>query len=393
MTILSVAHLHKSFALYDTPIARIKAALLGRQSSHRYHALQDISFSLLAGESVAILGRNGAGKSTLLKLITGVLLPDSGELHHAGRITGLLELGTGFDHALTGRENIKINGILLGITEYELLHLADQIIAFSELDAFIDQPVRTYSSGMIMRLGFSIAIHANPACLIVDEALAVGDARFQQKCLDWMRRFQQRGGALLFVSHDLAAIKQLCQRAMVLDQGKLVYEGDALSACNYYETSLVEVKVKMMKQSDGLVQLLACRWLDHEGQEIMPITGQYIELSIELALSETLQDMSLGFMIRDRLGQDLMGSNTQLLANSPIMWSAGRLEVRFPMIMNLMSGEYVLFIALHDAMDYTKNVQLWQQTAENFTVVSSDSQMSVGQVYCALQPPFWRHLS
>jgi lipopolysaccharide transport system ATP-binding protein len=246
---------------------------------------------------------------------------------------------------------------------------------------------------MIMRLGFSIAIHANPACLIVDEALAVGDARFQQKCLDWMRRFQQRGGALLFVSHDLAAIKQLCQRAIVLDQGKVVYEGDALSACNYYETSLVDVKTKVMKQSDGFVQLLACRWLDHEGQEIMPTTGQYVELSLALNLNETLYNMSLGFMIRDRLGQDLIGSNTQLLNASPEVWHRGRLEVCFPMTMNLTPGEYVLFIALHDAVDYTKNVELWQQTAENFTVVSADSQVSVGQVYCALQPPTWRSLS
>lgn len=229
-----VDQLSKRFRLYRKPADRLKEMLL-RRTCHRTHtALDGISFEVPAGQTLGILGRNGAGKSTLLKILTGVLKADAGSFEINGRITGLLELGTGFDFELSGEQNIITNGLLLGMSREEITQRHDDIVRFSELGEFIREPLRTYSSGMVMRLAFSIAIHAEPACLVVDEALSVGDAHFQQKCMRRIREFRQRGGAIIFVSHDLNAVKMLCDRAIVLEGGKNVFEGEPEAAVNYY---------------------------------------------------------------------------------------------------------------------------------------------------------------
>ncbi|HKR47623.1 MAG TPA: ABC transporter ATP-binding protein, partial [Paraburkholderia sp.] len=181
--VLKVERVSKQFRIYRRTSDRLVEGLLKRQRHRVHKALDDVSFELRQGEAIGVLGQNGAGKSTLLKLVSGVLTPDAGTIERNGRITGLLELGTGFDGKLTGRQNIAVNARLIGMTGEEIEARFDSVVAFSELGEFIDAPVRTYSSGMVMRLGFAVAIHADPVCFIVDEALAVGDARFQQKCL------------------------------------------------------------------------------------------------------------------------------------------------------------------------------------------------------------------
>lgn len=190
---IAVNGITKRFKLYAKPSDRLKELVFGRCYHHTYTALDNVSFKVGKGEAVGILGKNGAGKSTLLKLLTGILLPDAGRIDIQGKVTGLLELGTGFDFNLSGLENITTNGLLLGMTPAEIRSLRDQIIAFAELEHYIKEPLRTYSSGMVMRLAFAIAIHANPDCFIVDEALSVGDAHFQQKCMRKIRRFRERG--------------------------------------------------------------------------------------------------------------------------------------------------------------------------------------------------------
>jgi homopolymeric O-antigen transport system ATP-binding protein len=197
-------------------------------------ALRDVNFSVEPGDVVGIIGANGAGKSTLLKILSRITDPTEGYVRLRGRVASLLEVGTGFHPDLTGRENIFLNGVMLGMTKAEVLSKFDEIVAFSELEKFLDTPVKHYSSGMYVRLGFAVAAHLDPEILIVDEVLAVGDMAFQKKCLGKMGEFGESGRTILFVSHNIAAMVNLCQKGIVLQQGQLTFEGDAKSAANYY---------------------------------------------------------------------------------------------------------------------------------------------------------------
>ena len=219
---LTVENICKGFRLYKSPSDRLLEIFLRENRHSYYQALDNINFQLGPGQSMGIIGSNGAGKSTLLKLLLGVLIPDSGKIMLKGRITGLLELGTGFNPELTGLENLRTNALLIGMSESEVTEKTEEIIDFSEIGLFISEPLKIYSSGMIMRLAFSIAIHANPDCFVVDEALAVGDAYFQQKCIRKIIEFRESGGALIFVSHDLNAVRLLCDRVLVLEKGKIL---------------------------------------------------------------------------------------------------------------------------------------------------------------------------
>jgi len=187
-----------------------------------FHALTDVSFDVRRGECLGVIGRNGAGKSTTLGLIAGVLRPSTGSVETHGRICPLLELGAGFNSELSGRENIVLNGILLGLTRREVTERSAEIIAFSELEQFIDAPLRTYSTGMVARLGFSVAVHLDPDILLIDEALAVGDETFQQKCLQRMQQFRDRNTTMVFVSHDVDAVARISDRVALFDHGRLV---------------------------------------------------------------------------------------------------------------------------------------------------------------------------
>lgn len=386
MNLLSVNQVSKTFTFYERPLDRLKDRLLGGARSHQHQALSQISFQVSAGESIGILGKNGAGKSTLLKLITGVLMPDEGSIQHHGRITGLLELGTGFDLILSGRDNIRINGVLLGMTEVELIEQTPHIIAFAELGDYIDHPVRTYSSGMMMRLGFAIAIHANPACFIVDEALAVGDVRFQQKCIQHIKQFQQQGGALLFVSHDLNTVKMLCQRALVLHQGQLICDADPSEAASVY--------YRLMAQADNAtlappqvaeqVRIASVNFYDSAqdtlAQSLVPQQSYRLCFTIH---ADSNAELTLGFMIKDRFGQEVFGTNTHLLQQS-LSFEAGKVHrVCFELLCTLGPGQYSLSASLHAGADHSQGCQHWLDHALSFEVHGWPNYPYVG---LAIQP-------
>jgi ABC-type polysaccharide/polyol phosphate transport system ATPase subunit len=234
---ISVQGISKLYRSYDSPVGRLKEILLhGQRKYHRdFWALRDISFEVLAGETVGVIGRNGAGKTTLLQIIAGVLQPTEGAVRVEGRVTALLELGSGFNHEYTGRENILLSGQILGFSEEEMRARLDVIVKFAELEEFINQPVKTYSTGMIMRLAFAAAIHVDPDVLIVDEALSVGDVYFQRKSLDRIEYFRQAGKTVLFVSHDPRLIQRFCTRALWIEAGQMAMIGPAKEVVTAYE--------------------------------------------------------------------------------------------------------------------------------------------------------------
>jgi ABC-type polysaccharide/polyol phosphate transport system ATPase subunit len=223
---ISVKNLTKTYRIFGHPGDRIKQALtLGRVRFHReFTALRDVSFEIKKGETVGIIGRNGSGKSTMLQLICGILKPTSGTVQVNGRVSALLELGAGFNPEFTGRENVYFQGAVMGLTKEEMDGRFDNITAFADIGDFIDQPVRTYSSGMFVRLAFAAAIHVDADILVVDEALAVGDAEFQERSISRMKVMQHSGTTILFVSHSIPAIKNFCQRALWLDEGTEIQE-------------------------------------------------------------------------------------------------------------------------------------------------------------------------
>ncbi len=232
--------LTKHYDLYPRPIDRLLEAITGRPRHTVFPALQDVTFDVERGETVGLIGQNGAGKSTLLKLLCGVTRQSSGTLEAHGNIASILELGTGFHPEFTGRDNASLNATILGLGPYELKQRLPAILEFSELGTFLDRPVKTYSSGMYMRLAFSVAVNVNPDILVIDEALAVGDGHFQKKCVDKIREFQEEGKTILFCSHAMYHVNTVCRRALWLDHGRVMRDGPALDVVHEYETFLLE---------------------------------------------------------------------------------------------------------------------------------------------------------
>jgi len=242
--VIKFENVSKSYPMYHEMTGGLKPFLLNLPKAiknlrrSRFESLKDISFEVKRGETFGIMGKNGAGKSTTLSLIAGVIKPTSGKVTVNGRISPLLELGAGFHHELTGRENILLNGVLLGMTKKQVLSKVDEIINFSELGEFIEQPIRTYSSGMLARLGFSVVSHLDPEILLVDEVLAVGDIGFQRKCLDKMNLFRRKGVTMVFVSHFAGEIEKLCDRAMWIDNRLVSMIGSAHEIAEAYSKSV-----------------------------------------------------------------------------------------------------------------------------------------------------------
>lgn len=244
MIVVRFDHVSKSFPKYHQILRGLKTCLLHPSETlrafrrERFLALNDISFEIPRGEAVGLIGPNGSGKSTTLALMAGVLRPQVGTIRTQGRVAPLLELGAGFHPELTGRENIVLNGVLLGLTRREVLAEMDEIIAFSELEPFLDQPLRTYSSGMVARLGFSVAAHLDPEILLIDEVLAVGDLRFQTKCRQKIDEFKRREVTIVLVSHSTGEIRRLCDRVLWLEQGRLIADGNADAILSRYDQGI-----------------------------------------------------------------------------------------------------------------------------------------------------------
>ncbi len=247
-TIISFKNVSKTYILYKSDQARFKALFIKPKNPKTNKALNNVSFEIKRGESVGVIGDNGAGKSTMLKMITGVAFPDEGEIFVDGKVAALLELTAGFSLEMTGRENIYLKGYILGLEDHYIKEIEENIIEFAELGDYIDQPVRTYSSGMKMRLGFAINVNIEPDVLVVDEALAVGDASFKRKCKDKIKEIIDAGTTVLYVSHNAASVKEICPRAIYLRKGTVIFDGDTDEALQVYNDYKEAQKAKKKKK-------------------------------------------------------------------------------------------------------------------------------------------------
>ncbi|MFP4379076.1 MAG: Wzt carbohydrate-binding domain-containing protein [Candidatus Sumerlaeia bacterium] len=364
---IRVKDLSKRFRLYGRSWHRFQEwATLGMRSKHRdFWALRDINLDIGNGASVGIVGVNGAGKSTLLKLITGTLLPTEGEIRVQGRVAALLELGTGFHPEFTGRMNIFLNGKMLGLSEAEIEERLPEIIRFSELGDFIDQPLRTYSTGMEMRLGFSIATCVDPDVLIIDEVLSVGDAWFSQKCVSRIRQFREKGVTVLFVSHDPAAVLTLCDEAVLLDQGRLCRRGSPREILDYYNARIAQRPEKgaspiliqnrgdseMAGQRSGNFRVLITRvQMRNDRDQVSNIftSGEKVSIRVGILALYEVENPTVGIMIRNTLGVEIFGVNSQGLGLETGRMKPGQEgELCFEMDLNLGHGSYSLTTAVH----------------------------------------------
>jgi lipopolysaccharide transport system ATP-binding protein len=386
---ITVRDLNKQFRLYQRPSDRLKEIVLRRKRHRDFQALDQVSFEVAQGETLGIVGPNGAGKSTLLKVLTGVTMPDSGLVDIQGRITGLLELGTGFNSEFTGIDNIFLNGTYLGLTQDEIQERLEAIVAFAELDQFIHEPIKTYSSGMVMRLAFSVAIHADPVCFVVDEALSVGDTYFQQKCIKRIRQFKDSGGAIVFVSHDMNGVKMLCDQVLLMHQGRILERGapeQVIEAYNYLISRLGQeaddVPPSMGSGGYGShqVRIAGTRLVNELEQETETLTsGRGVRVEITLAAAADTNGFNVGIQFRDRYGQDIFGTNTYHLRQSLSMRAGKEMRVSFAFQrFNLGPGKYTLTVAAHQEDTHVNDCLHWIDRALSFEVVHGGDYFFVG---------------
>ena len=425
---IKVENLGKCYHIYEKPRDRLMQMLArGRKQYFReFWALRDVSFSVGRGETVGIIGRNGSGKSTLLQMICGTVSPTSGVVNTRGRVAALLELGAGFNTEFTGRENVLLNAAILGFPQEEIEARMQEILAFSELGDFLDQPVKTYSSGMYSRLAFSIAIHVDPEILIVDEALAVGDARFVAKCMRRIKDIQTRGATILFVSHDVGSVRTLCERAIWLHKGRLVEEGDVFPVTGRFmafmfkdedagqDSLLAEITSQqqtLLQESDGSLALaqaastssapiesasatanlneseiaLDPRPVTHWGSRkgmilsaaVLDGDGAYkdvhawgaalnvaIELHVPIDISR--EHLSVAFSIKDLKGTDLIVSTINDFECRRLP-EEERFSVSFRLINPLITGKYLLVAAVENRQHHDIHYYEYVEGAHYFS--------------------------
>jgi lipopolysaccharide transport system ATP-binding protein len=385
MGAITVTNLGKAYKQYPTRWSRLAEWMLPGRPRHKLKwVLSDVSFRVAPGEAVGLIGINGAGKSTLLKLITGTTQPTTGGVAMQGSVAALLELGMGFHPDFTGRQNVVMAGQLLGLTVEEIAGLMPQIEEFAGIGEYMDQPVRVYSSGMQMRVAFSVATARRPDILIVDEALSVGDAYFQHKSFDRIRQFRQQGTTLLLVSHDKQAIQSVCDRAILLDGGRLAKEGKPEEIMDYYNAMIAEREnqtVRLQDTAEGKVQTVSgtgeatvadIALLDESGQRVEVVdVGAPVTLLVRVKARAPIPRMVLGYMIKDRLGQPMYGTNTHL-KELPLSDVAAGEEVvyRFAFPMNLGPGTYSVATAIVSTETHLVNNYEWRDLALVFTVMN-----------------------
>lgn len=417
--VLRIRHISKRFEIYEKPRHRLQQMLFGRWKTYyrEFRALSDINLEVRKGECVGIIGPNGAGKSTLLQIMTGTLQPTAGTVERHGRIAALLELGSGFNPEFTGRENVYMNAAILGLTKAETDAKYDDIVAFADIGEFIDRPVKTYSSGMIVRLAFAVNAFVDPDVLIVDEALAVGDAFFQQKCMRFIRKFKENH-TILFVSHDTAAVLNLCDRGVLLENGRVKMTGSPKEVIEQYLKVLYsdsqEVEgsrrerdpqagrpegvyydmrrafingsqyrndIEVFKFSNsscfgaGGAEIENVFFTDQEGRPLSWIVGgEIVRLTITVRVQTEMNSPIIGFTVKDRLGQWILGDNTYITCRTaPVRAVAGqKLVAEFEFYMpTLQPGNYSIDCAVADGTQ-ENHVQLqWLHDAVAFVSHSS----------------------
>ncbi|AKG24646.1 ABC transporter ATP-binding protein [Calothrix sp. 336/3] len=397
-TVISLENVSKCFRRYSHPIDRLKEIFLpGKHLSDEFWALKNINLEIYQGQTVGIVGRNGSGKSTLLQIIAGTLTPTTGIVKVRGRVSALLELGSGFNPEFTGRQNVFFNGKLLGLSQSEITDKFDEIAGFADIGDFIDQPVKTYSSGMFVRLAFAVAVNVEPEILIVDEALAVGDVVFQHRCMRKMRSLMDSGVTTLFVSHDSGAIKTLCNSAVMINEGKIYTSGSANSVIMQYMKLVTESELGILPTSESLTEPIhqytvaknqphrrgnqkalieKVIMLNHLGEEVGDTAifafNENVKLIIDLQVYTPLQGCIVGFFICDKNGNELIGSNT-LEENHVIgkLEPGSKLQIEFQFDLPLRPGAYSLTVA--GAENYTAMTFDWIDNAMVFQVLPPDT--------------------
>ena len=397
---IQVKNVSKLYKLYDKNWDRVKDALgLSRAPKYREHyALHNLDFDVKRGETVGFIGTNGAGKSTILKIITGVLSPTEGEVIIDGRISALLELGAGFNQEYTGLENVYLNGTMIGFTKEEIDERLDDILNFADIGDFINQPVKTYSSGMFVRLAFAVAINIDPEILIVDEALSVGDVFFQNKCYRKFEEFKAQGKTIIFVSHDLSAISKYCDRVILLNKGHKMSEGDPKDMINLYKKLLVnqvddegneltkhnsvndaalwksnfELNPEVNEYGDGTAEIIDFAVLDENEMLTSSIEkGTRFEIRSKVRFAREVSDPIFTYTLKDIHGTAITGTNTMYERVSIGNVKPGEIYVAsFSQEMNLQGGEYLLSISCtgYDGGDFQAYHRLYDVL--NITVVS-----------------------
>lgn len=365
----------KVYKLYDKPINRLKESLsIRRKTYHRpFYALNDIDLEIYRGEVVGIIGKNGSGKSTILKIITGVSSPSSGEVSVNGKISALLELGAGFNLEYTGIENIYLNGMMMGFTREEMEAKLDSILSFADIGEFVHQPVKSYSSGMFARLAFSVAINVDPDILIVDEALAVGDLKFQIKCMEKFSEFRDNGKTILFVSHDINSIKRYCNRAIWLNSGKIEAQGDTDIICDRYTDYLKYGEVSSKQKEKGQEEVVLDKdiigvindfgVIDYQGRNLdeIPYNSSF-RVKIDFEMNTDDLDIVIGVAIHSIDDIYICGVNT-LLDKKQIDYKKGTNTIYLEYdSFNLLGGSYYFDVAIfeknaHIPIDYKARVK------------------------------------
>ncbi|MDO4619737.1 MAG: ABC transporter ATP-binding protein [Lachnospiraceae bacterium] len=372
---IEISDLTKTYRLYRKPSDRLRDEL-GFSKKKRYtelHALNHVSFHVDKGETVGIIGTNGSGKSTILKMITGVLTPTSGNIRVNGRISALLELGAGFNMEYTGIENVYLNGTMLGFSKEEIDARLDNILKFADIGDFVNQPVKTYSSGMFVRLAFAVAINIDPEILIVDEALSVGDVFFQAKCYHKFEEFKEQGKTILFVSHDLSSISKYCDRVVLLNKGVMLAEGKPKEMVDLYKKLLVNLgdeeteeektdsdekeeadgsaltgglpqNPETLEYGEGQARICQVVTFDDTGKKTNVINkGKSFTIRMRVQFMQDVESPIFAYTFKNLQGTEITGTNT-LFEKSPVesMKAGQTIEVRFTQDMDLQGGEYLL---------------------------------------------------
>lgn len=421
---IRASNLSKCYQLYEKPGHRLQQFFvprlhkaIGRDPKNyfkEFWALRDASFEIARGETVGIVGRNGSGKSTLLQLLCGTLSPTGGSVEIRGRIAALLELGAGFNPEFTGRENVFLNGAVLGMNHEQIVSRFDDIRAFADIGEFMDQPLKTYSSGMAVRLAFSVATYADADILVIDEALSVGDFAFQAKCMRRLHRFIDDGGTLLFVSHDIISVKKLCSRSIYLRHGSMRAIGPSEQVCEQYlaETNRDEglagkagtLSIAAESPQQSLAGALTAEAVEnfrrkvsqyrrHASQECefvsvtitdaddRPITmaewGETVTVKASLRVDKQIDDLVIAFYLRDRLQVDLVGTNTEYEGINFSDLKPGELvEVAFTFTNYLKAGEYGVCLIAADRSIVTNHYFDWIDMAASLKTADRNGQLA-----------------
>jgi ABC-2 type transport system ATP-binding protein len=387
--VIAVEDVSKRFRLYQERPGTLKerGLRLRRSRAEEFWALSDVSVEVTEGHTVGLVGPNGSGKTTLLKVIGGILRPTSGRVTTRGRIAALLELGAGFHPELTGRENVYLNASILGLTKKETDRYFDDIVEFAELEAFIDNQVKHYSSGMFVRLGFAVAVHVNPSILLVDEVLAVGDEAFQRKCLARVREFQREGRTIVLVTHAMQLVGQICQSAVMLDKGQVAASGDVHDVIREYRVVMVR-KHALFAQKDVTkdVEITGVQLLTDDGSRasaIMP--GERLQIVVDLRVNRPVQDPVGSLLIYDSGGDFVYRTGTGDIRMGP--WED---DVRLTWDMEavpLPEGRYFLTIGIHDRAERT--LYDWHDQRYGFNV--SRNLEDESRVFIPIQTRVERH--